>query len=121
VDPAAMILGAMAPAVLGGIAFTRIANTLATLADAPALAKRQLSKLLIAFFYIWGVEALLIGSVTILWAGLQTFAGNESSAYVSTAHVSLGLAAWMGGMVSCGLATLLLSRFDDDARCCESS
>jgi hypothetical protein len=107
-DRSAMIVAAMAPVILGGIAFTRIVNTLATLAEAPVLAKRPLSKFLIAFFFIWGVEALLIGTVNILGAVLHTFAGNESTAYVTTAHVGFGLTAWIGGMVSCGLATLLV-------------
>jgi len=117
-DRTVMIVAAMAPAILGGIAFTRIVNTLATLADALALAKRPVPKFLIAFFFMWGVEALLIRSVSILAAGLHTFAGNESSAYVTAAHVGFGLTAWIMGMITCGLATLLLPRFDDDARCC---
>jgi hypothetical protein len=107
-DRTVMIVAAMAAVILGGIAFTRIVNTLAALADAPVLAKRPLSKFLIAFFFIWGAEALLIGTVNILGAVLHTFAGNESSVYVTTAHVGFGLTAWTGGMVSCGLATLLV-------------
>jgi hypothetical protein len=82
------------------------------------LAKRSVPKFLIAFFFMWSVEALLIGSVSILAAGLHTIGGNESSADVITAHVGFGLTAWTIGRVSCGLATLLLHRFDDDARCC---
>ena len=103
-----MIVAAMAAVILGGVAFTRIVNTLAALANAPELAKRPLSKFLIAFFFIWGVEALLIGTVNLLGDVLHTFAGNESFAYVTTAHVGIGLTAWIGGMVSCGLATLLV-------------
>jgi len=120
-DRATMIVAAMVLIILGGIAFARIVNTLATLADAPALAKRPLSKFLIAFFFIWAVEAFLIGSVSVLWAGLQTFAGDARSANATTANVSFGLTAWMGGMVSSGLATLLSPRFDDDTESCGSS
>jgi hypothetical protein len=49
-------LAASGPVILGGAAFTGILHRLTTLADAPALAKRPLSKFLIAFFFIWGVE-----------------------------------------------------------------
>jgi hypothetical protein len=107
-DRTVIIVAAMAAVILGGIAFTGIVNTLAALADSPVLAKRPLSKFLIAFFFIWGVEALLIGTVNILGAVLHTFAANETSAYVTAAHVGVGLTAWTGGMVSRGLAILLV-------------
>ena len=66
-DRTTMLLPAIALVILGGIAFAQIARTLAALADAPAVAMRPLSKFLIAFLFIWGIEALLFRPLSSSW------------------------------------------------------
>ena len=102
----AVISTAFAVFIVGGIAFLWIARTLKSLANAPALAKRPLSKFVVAFFLFWGVEGLAIGTAIVLRGAAVILVGAGNSLHL--ASLGAGMTFWIGGLVLSALAGLFL-------------